>query len=214
MIIDIALRGGSGNWRASSCTGVQNHMIPTASPRWVRKFLEGYVLTNKSIYYIYVSLSLSLSIYDAYILIYTPRRIFYYRIWLAPHMAVGLADSQVSMSIKLQPKQASNTKIMNQAVAIIQWVDFYSGDAEPKSTSNFWDIRFVRRTNVFDTFGSVRKCRWLRSSAALAANTLSWPGTSGSEVQKPLRRDTATQSCRLWSVGRPSRWAQIVIPNE
>lgn len=47
-------------------------------------------------------------------------------------MAVGLADSQVSMSIKLQPKQASNTKIMNQAVAIIQWVDFYSGDAEPK----------------------------------------------------------------------------------
>lgn len=74
-------------------------------------------------------------------------------------MAVGLADSQVSMSIKLQPKQASNTKIMNQAVAIIQWVDFYSGDAEPKSTSNFWDIQFVRRTNVFATSVSVRKCR-------------------------------------------------------
>ena len=56
-------------------------------------------------------------------------------------MVVGLSDSQVSMSIKLLPKQASNTKIMNQAVAIIQCGDFYSGDAAPKSTSNFRDIR-------------------------------------------------------------------------
>ena len=169
--------------------------------------------TNLYIIYICISVSLSLYIYMMHIYWYIHLEEFSItEFWLAPHMAVGLADSQVSMSIKLQPKQASNTKIMNQAVAIIQWVDFYSGDAEPKSTSNFWDIRFVRRTNVFDTFGSVRKCRWLRSSAALAANTLSWPGTSGSEVQKPLRRDTATQSCRLWSVGRPSRWAPNCHP--